>query len=64
DELDQGMNKLNEEGIKKVTDIFNGDAEDLLKQVESMIDNAKDYQTFTGISDHMTGKVKFIFVAE
>lgn len=59
--LKEGVVKLNKEGISKITQIFGKDAEEAIESVQEVLNNGKEYQSFSGINENMTGSVKFIF---
>ena len=58
------MIQFDEEGIQKLVSVFDGDINGLLDKLNEMMDASKEYKNFSGISDQMDGKVKFIFVTE
>lgn len=60
--LNDGMIQFNEEGIKKLVSAFDGDIQGLLDKLNDMADASRSYKNFSGISDHMDGEVKFVFV--
>lgn len=60
--LNEGMIQFNEEGIEKLVSAFDGDINELLDNLNTMIDSSRNYKNFSGISDGMDGQVKFIFV--
>lgn len=62
--LNDGMLQFNEEGIEKLTEVFEGDVGSLLDKMNEMLDASRKYNNFSGISDEMEGHVKFIFVTE
>lgn len=62
--LKNGVVKLNQDGISKITGIFGDDAKEVVNVVEDILNNGKEYKSFTGISENMTGSVKFIFKTE
>lgn len=62
--LNEGMIQFNEEGIKKLVEVFDGDIDGLLDKVNTILDSSKQYKNFSGISDGMDGDVKFIFITE
>ena len=71
DTLDEGANKLNEgmiefneEGIRKLTDAFDGDISSLLDRVNAVMDAGKDYNNFSGVADGKSSSVKFIIKTE
>ena len=59
-ELKDGMKKFNDEGIKKIVDLFDGDIKDLADRMKALKNAGEDYDSFTGIGDGMDGSVKFI----
>ncbi len=61
-ELNDGMIKFNQDGINKLVNQFGGDIDKLINKVNKMLDNSKEYNNFSGISDKMDGEVKFVFV--
>ena len=63
-ELNSGMIQFNEEGIKKLVSVFDGDIDELLNKANELLDASKEYKNFSGIADGMDGSVKFIFVSE
>lgn len=63
-DLNDGALKLNEEGIRKITNIFGKDAKEAAKEIEDMIQDGKDYKSFSGINNEMTGSVRFILKTE
>ncbi len=63
-ELKDGAIKLNDEGISKITDIFGNDAKEAVDIIEDTLNTGKEYKSFSGISDDMSGEVKFIFKTE
>ncbi len=60
-QLSDGLEKFNKEGIEKLVDLVEDDVEDLVDRAKVAIDLAKDYESFSGLSDDMTGKVNFIY---
>lgn len=60
-QLKDGALRLNDEGISKITDIFGKDAKDAVNQIEDTLNAGKGYKSFGGISEDMSGSVKFIF---
>ena len=54
------MKKFNEEGIEKLTSFFENDLEMLADRLKAVKNAGEDYQSFAGISDDMSGSVKFI----
>lgn len=60
-QLSDGLKEFNESGIKKITDAVDGDLKGLFVRIKAVGDVSKDYTSFTGISEDMAGKVKFIY---
>lgn len=60
-ELSDGLNKLMEEGIQKLLDLANEDLSDLTGRLSAVIDEAKEYNSFSGIDEGTYGTVKFIY---
>ena len=60
EELRDGMEKFNEEGIEKLTEIFEEDLETLADRLKALKDAGNEYRSFAGIPDDMNGSVKFI----
>lgn len=62
--LSEGMVQFDEEGIQKLSDAYHGDVENLLDRVDKVLDAGKNYHTFSGLHEDMTGSVKFIIRTE
>ena len=66
-DLYDGMTEFKEEGVDKltatVTDLLEGGSA-LKDTVESLQTAAEDYKSFSGISENMDGRVKFILTTE
>lgn len=60
-QLSDGLKEFNESGVKKITDAVDGDLKGLFIRIKAVGDVSKDYTSFTGISEDMAGKVKFIY---
>lgn len=60
-QLSDGLKEFNESGVKKITDAVDGDLKGLFVRIKAVGDVSKDYTSFTGISEDMAGKVKFIY---
>lgn len=58
------MNKFNEEGIQKIVDLFEGDLTDIVDNFKAVSEAAKDYTSYSGVSDSMKGSVKFIYTTD
>ena len=53
-----------EEAIDKLTDLFNGDISSVTDRIDAMSNLAKEYNSFAGISDGVSGTTKFIIETE
>lgn len=62
--LSDGMSKFKEEGIDKLTSVFDGDIKNVTDRLDAMIDLGKNYKSFAGIKDGMNGSTKFIIETE
>ncbi len=62
--LSDGLKEFNEKGIQKLVDAVGGDLGGLMTRVKATADVSKNYNSFSGISDHMDGQVKFIYRTE
>ncbi len=60
-ELSEGLKTFNEQGIQKITELASGDLANTMARLKVTIDVSEDYYNFTGISDDMSGQVKFIY---
>lgn len=59
--LSDGLTEFNEQGIQTLVDAFDGDLNGLLDRLRATVNVSKGYQSFAGISDEMSGEVKFIY---
>lgn len=59
--LRDGAQKLNNEGIRKITSLFGDKAEKAVDKVQSLLDAGSSYKSFSGISKKMDGQVKIIY---
>ena len=62
--LADGMKEYKEEAIDKLTDLFNGDISSVTDRIDAMSSLAKEYRSFAGISDGVSGTTKFIIETE
>ena len=62
--LADGMQEYKEEAIDKLTDLFNGDIRGVTDRIDAMTNLAKEYKSFAGISDGVSGTTKFIIETE
>ncbi len=63
-QLCDGLKQFNEQGVQKLTNAVKGDIAGLLTRVKATVDVSKDYTSFSGISEDMSGQVKFIYRTE
>lgn len=59
--LKNGIVTLNDDGISKITDLLGDDADEIINTLKGIVNAGKDYQSFGGKSDDMTGSVKFVY---
>lgn len=59
--LSDGLKRFNEEGVGRIVDAVGGDLAGLMTRIKATADVSRDYRTFTGLSDGMSGQVKFIY---
>ena len=62
--LADGMQEYKEEAIDKLTDLFNGDISGVTDRIDAMTNLEKEYKSFAGISDGVSGTTKFIIETE
>ena len=60
-ELMEGMAKFDAEGISKVADLFQGDAETLIDRLRAIRELDGSYTSFSGEAKDMPTTVKFIY---
>ncbi len=60
-ELKDGLEKFNEEGIRKLTDLVNEDLAGVYNRLKALSGLAEEYNNFSGIAAEMDGQVKFIY---
>lgn len=63
-QISDGMKKFKKEGIDKIMSLVNDDDLNILDRIKSLVEISKDYQSFGGKSDDMTGRVKFVYRTE
>ena len=63
-ELRDGCVKLNEEGVKKLAEVYNSDVKTMDERLKELKAAAKSYKTFSGTADPSGSKVKFIYKAD
>ena len=54
------MEKFDEEGIQKITDMLNDDVKAVMERIKAVENADKSYKAFDGQDSHMDGKVKFV----
>lgn len=59
--LSDGLHELNEKGIRKLTDMVEGDISTLTERMRATVETAQSYTSFAGIANDMEGEVKFIY---
>ena len=59
-DLYDGMLTFDEEGIQKLTNLFDDELQPLLDRLSAMKDAGADYNNFSGLADGKSGSVKFI----
>ena len=60
-ELKDGMIRFDEEGIRKLTDLFGDNVQTVLDRVDALKAIGSGYNTFSGLPEGMEGSVKFIY---
>ena len=60
-ELKDGCVKLNEEGVRKLADLYKTDVKSIDRRVNLLKDAAKSYKTFSGTANPEKTRVKFIY---
>ena len=60
----QDISLIKEEAIDKLTDLFNGDISGVTDRIDAMSNLAREYKSFAGISDGVSGTTKFIIETE
>ena len=60
-QLSDGLKEFNEQGVQKLVDAVNGDLKGLTTRLKATADVSKNYKSFSGLNDNMSGKVKFIY---
>lgn len=62
--LNDGIVQFDKEGIQKISEAYHGDVEKLTHRIDRVLDAGRSYHTFSGLSEDMTGSVKFIIRTE
>ncbi len=63
-QLADGTKEFYNTGVKKLVDAVKNDIAPVVTRLKATADVSKDYQSFGGISDDMTGSTKFIYRTE
>ena len=63
-ELMDGMAEFDEDGIQKLSDLFQDDAQDLLDRLRALQEYSREYTSYSGASDAMPSQVRFIIRTE
>lgn len=58
--LSAGMAEFKTTGIDKLTEVFQGDIEEVTSRIDAMTTLGKEYKSFAGIKDGMNGSTKFV----
>lgn len=59
--LSDGLSAFNDKGIRKLTEMADGDLANLTERLRATVETAQHYKSFAGIADDMDGEVKFIY---
>ncbi len=62
--LSDGMIQFDEDGIQKLSEAYHGDVEEFLDRVDLVLEAGKNYHTFSGLKEDMSGSVKFVIRTE
>lgn len=60
-ELSGGLRELDQKGVQKLADAFDGDLGRLMDRVDALRAVSEGYASFSGISPDMDGQVKFVW---
>lgn len=60
-QLADGLKAFNEQGVEKLVAAVDGNGQALLTRIKATVDVAKNYKSFSGITDEMDGQVKFVY---
>ena len=63
-ELKDGLNEFNTEAIDKLLNVLDDDLPEIRDRVEAMFELMRDYTSYAGIADGMTGSVQFLVRTE
>lgn len=62
--LSNGIEKFDNEGIKEISKLVNGEVKDLQERIEALKKLADEYNNFAGIDEETDGTVKFILMTD
>lgn len=62
--LKDGMTQFDEEGIQKLVGLVGDDVDGFMERVKTSVDIAKNYKSFSGISNEMDGRVTFLYKSD
>ncbi|MGN0423428.1 MAG: hypothetical protein ACI4EY_11945 [Lachnospiraceae bacterium] len=62
--LSDGMVEYKESAIDKLTELFNGDIQNVTSRIDAMKTLSQNYKSFAGIKDGVNGSTKFIIETE
>ena len=63
-QLSDGLKQFNEEGINKIAEWINNDFDGIASRLRATVKVSKNYRNFAGISDDISGQVKFVYRTE
>ena len=58
------MAEYKESAIDKLTELFNGDIQNVTSRIDAMKTLSRNYKSFAGIKDGVNGSTKFIIETE
>ena len=61
-DLYNGLNKFNKEGISKITNVLNGKVKTYSKKIEKLMDLGNSYNSFSSKNNNTEGTTKFIMI--
>lgn len=59
-QLSDGIGQFDDQAVKKIVDVFNGEITSILDRVKELVRISNEYNNFSGIAEGMDGDVKFI----
>ena len=63
-QLNDGLSELYEKGFSRIAELSKGDLANVAARLRAVVDVAKDYNSFAGISEDMEGTVRFVYRTE